>query len=75
MALLQSAMEHKSHFNKDEALIRMIALGITMKKENGTQFYCYRDGVFYVSTAVDFKESREWNTNDSNPVVDWVNII
>ena len=56
MSLLQSAMEHKSSFNKDEALIRMIALGITMKKENGTQFYCYRDGVFYVSTTVDFKE-------------------
>lgn len=33
MSLLQSAMEHKSHFNKDEALIRMIALGITMKKK------------------------------------------
>ena len=75
MSLLQSAMEHKSHFNKDEALIRMIALGITMKKENGTQFYCYSDGVFYVSTTVDFKEAREWNTNDSSPVVDWVNII
>ena len=75
MALLQSAMEHKSSFNKDEALIRMIALGITMKKENGTQFYCYRDGVFYVSTTVDFKESREWNTNDSSPVVDWLDII
>ena len=43
-----------------------------MKKSNGNQFYCYRDGVFYVSQTIDFKESREFNPNDSSSVSDWI---
>lgn len=74
MALINSAMENKNWYNKDEALIRMITLGITMMKYNGTQYYCYRDGVFYVSTAADFKESREWDTNNSSLIAEWINI-
>lgn len=74
MALINSAMENKNWYNKDEALIRMITLGITMMKYNGTQYYCYRDGVFYVSTTADFKESREWDTNNSSLIAEWINI-
>lgn len=70
--LLNSAQENKSFYSKDEALIRMIALGDKMKKQNGTQFYCYRDGIFYVSQTIDFKESREWNTNDCSSVSDFI---
>ena len=70
--LLNSAQEDKSFYNKDQALIRMIALGDKMKKANGTQFYCYRDGVFYVSQTIDFKESRELNPNNLSSVSDWI---
>lgn len=45
-----------------------------MKIEQGTQYYCYRDGVFYSSTTIDFKEKKEWNTNHSSPVADWTNV-
>lgn len=71
---LNSALENKTYYTKDEALIRMISLGVKMKVEKGSQYYCYRDGAFYSSATFDFKESREWNTNDSSPVADWMNI-
>lgn len=73
--LLSSAIENKTYYTKDEALIRMMALGVKMKVEKGNQYYCYRDGVFYSSATFDFKESREWNTNDSSPIADWMNVI
>lgn len=72
--LKDSAFENKTIYNKDEALIRMIALGITMKIEKGNQYYCYKDGVFYVSSTLDFKEFREWNTNDSSQISSWIRI-
>lgn len=72
--LKDSAFENKSHYNKEEALIRMIALGTTMKIEKGNQYYCYRDGIFYTSTTVDFIFNREWNTNDSSLVANWIRI-
>lgn len=74
MALINSAIENKNWYSKDEALIRMIALGITMMRYNGTQYYCYRDGVFYVSPSIDLREAREWDTNNSSLVAEWVNV-
>ena len=71
---LNSALENKTYYTKDEALVRMMVLGVKMKVEKGSQYYCYRDGVFYSSATFDFKESREWNTNDSSPDADWMNI-
>ena len=73
--LVNSAREDKSHYNKDEALIRMIALGETMKMENGSQYYCYRDGIFYVSTTIDFKESNQCNINNCNTANYWTRIL
>ena len=71
--ILKSALEGKKYFSKDEALVRMIALGICMKMEKGTQYYRYSGGLFFVSDRYDFKESREWNPNDSSTIPDWIN--
>lgn len=72
MSIIKSAFEDKKYFSKDEALVRMLTLGVRMKMEKGSQYYCYSDGLFFVSDTLDFRESREWNTNDSSAIPDWV---
>lgn len=74
MTSIKSALEDKKYFDKDEALFRMIALGIAMKMENGNQYYCYRGGVFFTSERYDFKEARCWNPNDASGIPNWINI-
>ena len=71
---VNSALENKKYFNKEEALVRMITTGIPMKMEKGTQYYCYAEGVFFVSDNHNFKNSREWNPNNSSAIPDWVNL-
>ena len=71
---IKAALEDKKYFDKDEAILRMVALGIAMKVEKGSQYYCYRGGVFFVSERYDFKESREWNPNDSSAIPNWINV-
>ena len=70
---VNSTLENKKYFNKEEALVRMVT-GIPMKMEKGTQYYCYAEGVFFVSDSLNFKNSREWNPNDSSAIPDWVNL-
>ena len=72
MITIKSAFEDKKYFSKDEALVRMIILGVRMKMEKGNQYYCYSSGLFFVSDTLDFKESREWNTNDSSAIPNWI---
>ena len=72
--LTDSAQEDKILYTKDEALIKMIALGETMKIEKGSQYYCYRDGIFYVSTTSDFKESSQCNINWCSAINNWIRI-
>ena len=72
MITIKSAFEDKKYFSKDEALVRMIVLGVRMKMEKGNQYYCYSCGLFFVSDTLDFKESREWNTNDSSNIPNWI---
>lgn len=74
MLIINSALENKKYFSKEEALVRMISLGVPMKMEKGTQYYCYSGGVFFVSDRYDFKESREWNPNDSSAIPNWINL-
>ena len=71
---VNSALENKKYFNKEEALVRMITTGIPMKMEIGTQYYCYAGGVFFVSDNHNFKNSREWNPNDSSSIPVWINL-
>ena len=70
---VNSTLENKKYFNKEEALVRMVT-GIPMKMEKGTQYYCYAEGVFFVSDSLNFKNSREWNPNNSSAIPDWVNL-
>ena len=72
MITIKSAFEDKKYFSKDEALVRMIVLGVRMKMEKGNQYYCYSGGLFFVSDTLDFKEAREWDTNDSSAIPNWV---
>ena len=73
MALVNSAIENKKYYSKEEALIRMIALGIVMKLNKGSLYYRYIDGLFYVSETKEFEKSRYWDTDNGSLVVDWIN--
>ena len=66
-------MENKKYYSKEEALIRMIALGNVMKLNKGKLYYRYTDGLFYNSETKEFEKSRYWNVNDGSLVVDWIN--
>ena len=66
--LIESALEEKDTYTKDEALIRMIALGETMSIASSIDdiWYYYLDGKFYSSRR------KEWDTNDIIPTLDWI---
>lgn len=65
--LIESALEEKDTYTKDEALIRMLALGDTMSIALNQDFwYYYQDGKFYRSGE------GEWDTNDIIPTLDWI---
>ena len=66
--LIESALEEKDTYTKDEALIRMIALGDTMRIASSIDdlYYYYKDGKFYRSGE------GEWDTNDIIPTLDWI---
>ena len=66
--LIESAFEEKDTYTKDEALIRMIALGDTMSIASSIDdiWYYYLDGKFYRSGE------GEWNPNESSNDVEWI---
>lgn len=74
MITIKSAFEDKKYFSKDEALVRMIILGVKMKMEKGSQYYWYSDGLFIVSDTLDIEEAEEWDTNDSSAIPNWINL-
>ena len=66
--LIESALQEKSTYTKEEALIRMLALGETMSIASSLDdlWYYYKDGKFYRSGE------GEWDTNDIIPTLDWI---
>lgn len=66
--LIESALEEKDTYTKEEALIRMLALGDTMSIASSQNdiWYYYLDGKFYRSGE------GEWDTNDIITTLLWI---